>query len=133
MTNYLKTRRHGLAAVEFAVVSPFFILIILGMIEIGRGINVKHVLLNSARAGCRVAITDGATEQDVATSVAANMVATGITAYNVTVTPNPLTTAAESDAVTVTVSVQYSSASWVPVPKYLGVETIVGSCTLPHE
>ena len=127
------SRRHGTATVEFAMIAPLLIFLVLGMIEIGRGINVQHALLNAARAGCRVGITDGATVQDIADRVAINLAGTGITNYNVLVSPDPLSSAANGDAVSVTVNVTYSDVNWVPIPRYLSTKTISGLCSLPRE
>jgi Flp pilus assembly protein TadG len=48
-----QTRRRGAAAVEFAVVIPVVILMVFGMIELGRGYMVQHILTETARRACR--------------------------------------------------------------------------------
>ena len=128
-----KSCRHGTATVEFAVIAPLFIFLVLGMIELGRGINVQHSLLNAARAGCRVGITDGATEDDISDRVADNLAGTGITTYNVSVSPGPLSSALNGDAVSVTVSATYADVNWVPTPRFLADRTVSGFCSLPRE
>ena len=133
MTKKPSTTRRGAAVVEFAVVAPVFILLVLGMIEVGRGINVQHVLLNAARAGCRAGIVDGATQTTVSDQVADSLAGTGISTYSVLVSPTPLSTAVAGDPVTVTITTDYSSVSWVPAPKFLGGAMIGGSCSLPRE
>ncbi|HEV3443576.1 MAG TPA: TadE family protein, partial [Gemmataceae bacterium] len=47
-------RRRGVSSVEFAFVAPIFFLMLLGLIELSRGLMVKHMLLNAARQGCRI-------------------------------------------------------------------------------
>lgn len=55
-TSYaLGKARHGAAAVEFAVVAPLLLLILLGVWELGRIIHVSQVLLNANRDGARLA------------------------------------------------------------------------------
>ena len=125
--------KRGAATVEFAVISPVFILLVLGMIEIGRGLNVQHVLLNAARAGCRVGVVDGATQQDMLDQVAYSLVGSGISNYSVSVSPKPLSSAAAGDPVTVTLTASYSDVSWVPIPRFLGGATVTSACSLPHE
>ncbi|MGH7227021.1 MAG: TadE family protein, partial [Gemmataceae bacterium] len=44
-----RVRRHGVAAVEFALCMPVIALIMLGVWEVGRIVQVSNVLLNSAR------------------------------------------------------------------------------------
>ena len=47
-------RDRGAAAVEFALVLPLLLLIVLGIIEFGRAYNVQTTLSNAARDGVRV-------------------------------------------------------------------------------
>jgi hypothetical protein len=54
---------------EFAIVLPVFIIIILGMLEIGRAIMVQQILTNAAREGARLAIIQGATTTSVTNAI----------------------------------------------------------------
>ncbi len=47
--------RRGVAAVEFAVVLPLLMLLLVGIWELGRIINVQIILNNAARDGARLA------------------------------------------------------------------------------
>lgn len=47
-------RRRGVAAVEFAFVLPFLLLLLIGIWELGRIINVQITLNNAARDGARL-------------------------------------------------------------------------------
>lgn len=49
-------RRRATTIVEFAVVSPFLLAILLGIIEYGWVFMVRQTLQAAAREGCRVAI-----------------------------------------------------------------------------
>jgi len=57
-------RRHpstlGQAITEFALVAPFFLLLLYGIIEFGRYVYTVQVLNNAAREGTRYAIVHGA-------------------------------------------------------------------------
>jgi Flp pilus assembly protein TadG len=53
-------RRRGQALVEFALVVPWFFLLLLGIIEAGRFISYYEVLHNATREGARYAIVNGA-------------------------------------------------------------------------
>jgi Flp pilus assembly protein TadG len=46
-------KERGAAAVEFALLAPVFIMIILGIVEFGRAYNVQTSLTNAAREGAR--------------------------------------------------------------------------------
>ncbi|HUP90326.1 MAG TPA: TadE/TadG family type IV pilus assembly protein [Longimicrobiales bacterium] len=45
----------GSAAVEFALVTPVLLLVLLGMVEFGRAWNARQTVTEAARAGARVA------------------------------------------------------------------------------
>ncbi len=47
--------RQGIAIMEFAVVFPFLLLMLLGIWELGRIIQVQQVMMNAARNGARLA------------------------------------------------------------------------------
>lgn len=49
-----KQRRHGVAAVELAVVLPFLIMTLFALWEVGRIIEVQQILDNAAREGARL-------------------------------------------------------------------------------
>lgn len=57
----------GAAAVEFALVLPLLLALILGVVEVGRGWDAKLALTGAAREGARAA----ATGEDVAGAVRA--------------------------------------------------------------
>lgn len=48
-------RTRGVAAVEFAVVAPILVGVLLGLWELGRLIQLQQILSNAAREGARVA------------------------------------------------------------------------------
>jgi Flp pilus assembly protein TadG len=63
-----RSRERGAAALEFALVAPVILLLMLGMIDFGLRLNAEAVVANAARDGARVASLDGNTAQ--ATSAA---------------------------------------------------------------
>jgi Flp pilus assembly protein TadG len=52
----MKRRRQGQALVEFALIVPIFLLLVLGVFEFGRAWNVYQVLTDAAREGARTAV-----------------------------------------------------------------------------
>src|SRR5438093_1490490 len=61
--------RQGTATVEFAIVAPLLVFLMLGMVEYGRLVMVQQMLTNAAREGARVAIIDGASMSQVQSAV----------------------------------------------------------------
>jgi Flp pilus assembly protein TadG len=64
-----KVRRHGAAAVEFAVCSPLLVLLLLGLWEVGRITEVANVMWNSSREGARDASMGQVNLQGVASNL----------------------------------------------------------------
>ncbi len=126
-------RRSGTATVEFAFVAPFLFIVIFAMIEFGRAGMATHMLEGAARSGCRYAIVEGATEEEVAELVDDLLDGGGITTHTTTITPNPLASADQWDPVSVTITVSYDDISWLPLPNYFDGMQLSGSCTLPRE
>lgn len=52
-----RNSRRGLATVEFAICLPLLVLLLLGLWEVGRMVQVMQVLYNAAREGARQAST----------------------------------------------------------------------------
>ncbi len=131
-----KTRaagRRGAAAVEFAVVLPVFITLVFGMIEYGRMVMVQQVITNAAREGCRKAIMDGATSQEVQDIVNNYLESAGITSATITITPSEPSEAGAGEPVTVSVSVPYDQVSWLPAPMYLSGTEMSATCVMRRE
>jgi Flp pilus assembly protein TadG len=75
-------RRHAVAAVEFAVCLPFLLLIMLGIWEVGRTVEVQNVMWNSAREAARDASTGQTNLQTVANNLLAYLQSAEPTAFN---------------------------------------------------
>ncbi len=127
-----QTDRNGTAAVEFAVVAPVFFILVFGMIEYGRAVMVQQVITNAAREGARIAVIPGATTTSVTSAVGTYLTNSGISGATPSVSPDP-STATNGALVTVSVSVPYSSVSWLPSPFFLGSATLRASCEMRTE
>lgn len=121
--------------VEFAIVCPVVLLLLLGIIEIGHAMLVGQVLNNAARSGCRAGSLAGGTNTAVTTAVTNNLV--GISSPTVTTlvngSPADVSSAYSGDAITVQVSVPYSKISWVPTPQFLSGATLTGKAVMCRE
>lgn len=116
-------RRPGASAVEFAVVAPVFFLFVMGILEIGRGMMVQHLLLNAARQGCRAGILPSNGNTQITSAVADTLNPAGITSQSVAVTVNDVTgdalNASTGDDITVSVTIPTNSVTWLPLSRFL--------------
>jgi Flp pilus assembly protein TadG len=81
----------GQALVEFAIVLPMLLLLLLGIVDFARAWNVYEVLTDAAREGARIAVVDhqpAITEQDVRDAIVAagQRAAIGIDPADITIT-----------------------------------------------
>ena len=122
----------GVAAVEFAIVAPVFLMIVLGIIEVGRAIMVQQVLINASRVGARRAVMLSSTQTAVVNSVTEFTSSVGVPTVTATVTPDP-ETAASGTAITVTTSVNFNNVNWLPTPWFMGGKTLTSSTVMRKE
>jgi Flp pilus assembly protein TadG len=100
-------RDRGAAAVEFALVLPVLLLVMFGLIDLGRALNAQITLTQAARIGARMAALG---EANVASQTQA--AATGLSGVTVTVTACPSDSGPSSDA---TVEVSYPFTFITPI------------------
>ena len=128
-------KRRGAAAVEFAVVAPVLLIMVFGMVDMGRMIMVQQLMNDAAREGARTAALGGSSFGEVSSRVSAFLDATGVDASRVQIelTPINLAAAERGDLVTVQLSVAFADVSWLPTPRALGNRTLRSQCTMRHE
>jgi Flp pilus assembly protein TadG len=136
-TNRSSSRgRSGATAVEFSFIAPALFIVVFGMIELGRGIMVVHLLTNAARHGCRVGVLSGKGNSDIQTAVDSTLSPIGISRDTITVQVNDGTadasTAKSGDELTVKVSVPVASVTWLPGGTHLS-GNLTGQYTLRRE
>lgn len=125
--------RGGVAAVEFALIAPVFVMIILSMIEFGRVIMVQQLLTNASREGARRAVIEGASNTEVQTLVDSYLSNASVSGVTVGVAPSDLSNVGFGDAVVVSVSVPFDSVSWSGVGWFLSGSTLQASTTMQGE
>lgn len=128
-----KRARAGAAVVEFAFVAPLLVMLTFGMIELGRVVMVKQLLINASREGARLAVLPASTTEEVIAHVNAELLNTSVRGANVTVSPASLSSAAAGSPVTVSISVNASSVSWIPKPMFVFSQTIDAATTMRRE
>jgi Flp pilus assembly protein TadG len=139
--NLFLSARKGAAAVEFAIVSPLFFLVLAGIIEFGQAFRIEHMLSSACRRGARAAVVEGATTSDVINKVKAQCVQTlNVTGSDITVevavsgsTVVNVKDASEGAEISVTVSVPYSKAGIGFYANMFGNSTLSSTCYLEHE
>lgn len=102
-----ETSERGAAAVEFAILLPVLLLLVLGTIEFGRAYNAQITLTNAARDGVRVmAINNDPVGARTAAKNAAASVSTSISDSNITLSTDACSTNAQ-----VTLTIKYNLAT----------------------
>jgi Flp pilus assembly protein TadG len=119
-----RRRRRAVAAVEFAVVAPFLVMLILGIIEFGRLIMLQQIVTNASREGARRAIVEAASVGEVQTIVSEYLTNAGVSDETIVITPDTLVALGLGDPVSVEVTVPYGPNSWLPAPWFLGGTTL---------
>lgn len=125
-------KRSGAAVVEFAVVAPLLLLLVLGTIEYGRFVMVQQVLTNAAREGARQAVIDGSSSSSVVQVVSDYCTDAQVAGVTVTVSTNP-SVAAPGLPITVTAQTSFDQVSWFPAPIYLQGAIVSASSTMRRE
>ena len=119
-----------------AVVFPFFLMLVLVMIDAARLLTVGEALSFASREGCRVAASNGKTSGDATTRVNSVLTGAGINPSKTTMTLSPSVTATTPSLgapITLTLSVPFKTVSYLPSPFLFGSTIITVSATLGSE
>lgn len=129
MTSYIKNNR-GQALVEFALILPVLMLLIIGVMEFGLIINQYMVVTEAAREGARSAALGGsnATITTVVKTAASQM-----DTSQLTVTVSPATTRVRGNGVTVTVQKPIKTITKLINPFFPAGFTVQGMATMRVE
>ena len=141
---FANRNRKAAAMVELAAVLPVFMLTVIGIVEFGRAMSVSQLLNAAAREGCRAAIIDGSTNNDVESlikqqvantvgcSQAAASVSIVVTSNSSGATLSNLSQARPRDLVAINVSVPQADCSYA-LSRWLAGKMIRGQCSMRHE
>lgn len=138
------SRRRGQAVVEFALVLPLLLLLILGAVEFGRVLLRLHLLTTASREGARVGSLPNKEEADVAGRVQDILETSGIesgTWLTDVVVRDPdgelraggLDDAMQGDRVAVTVTNDFEVLTGSIVPGLSGTVPLHSTCVFRHE
>jgi len=119
-----------------ALVLPFFLLLVLGMIDTARMITVTHVFTIASREGCRVAAMNGNTSDEATTRVNSILSGAGINPSVTAMTLSPsvtTTTPALGTPITLTLSVPFNKVSYLPTSLLFSSTTVTVAATMSSE
>ncbi|MBX3420811.1 MAG: pilus assembly protein [Pirellulaceae bacterium] len=126
-------RRRGAATVEFAVIAPLMMVLTMGMIEVGRMVMVKQIMVNASREGARLGALPGVSNSEVVARVQQELAGSNVSGVQVNVNPIGLAVAAAGTPVTVSLSVPSSSVSWLATPMLQFSSNLQASTTMRRE
>ena len=115
-----RSDRQGAAATEFALILPVLLLLTFGTIEMCSAYFLKETCLIAAHEGCRIAITQSATKQDVIDQAKLTLSQRGVDTTDPEVKvllPDP-TTRRELETILVRVRVPMAGNGIMPHPFY---------------
>ena len=138
MSRFLHRTRDGQSMVEFALIVPIFVLVLVGLFDVGRAVYAYNTVNNAAREAGRLAIVDQYEDHvlDEAVGAASGV---GVVRDDVTVEyempdGSPCTHVGDDDIVrcvaVVTVPYRYEAATPV-IGRILGTITIQGQSRFP--
>ena len=127
-----ENRRRGAASVELAVTAPLLVLLILGMIEAGRGMMVQQILGDLAREGARKAAVKSMTDTEIETYVEGLAADLSLPAVDAQCSVDP-STASSGDAITVTAKVTYNDISWLPKNRFFSDITLQSATVMSKD
>ncbi len=115
-------RCRGQAIVEFAIVFPVFILLVLMLVDFGRAIWYYNAISNGAREGARTAIIRTRTDTEIRTLVKEKALGVPLADGDITISPSGTRTARQPVEV-------YITYVFTPITPMVGT-LIGGSLTL---
>jgi len=129
--------RRGVALVEFVIVFHILILLLIGVWEVGRLIQVQQTVQNAAREGGRQTSTGKSTQAQVIQAVKNYITQAGFNSANVNVTITNLTSSSRSDPTQanqldrfqVVVTMPFNDARMIAQTWFTGGRTIYGRAT----
>jgi Flp pilus assembly protein TadG len=129
-----RAERRGTAAVEFVVVLPFLVPLLIGLWEVGRLIEVMQLLDNAARDGGRQIATGNASIATVQTEMINVSARNGITITAGQISITNVTNSARNDPTTcnqmdqwhVQIQIPFNSVRWILLNQITNVTTLTG-------
>ncbi len=127
--------RRATAAVEFALVAPFLVLLLLGIWEVGRLVQVQQLTHNAAREAGRQASTGQRTTTEVEQAALNYLIRAGIntkgakvTITNVTASSRPdPKDANQMDRFRITLTLPFDNVRWVLIDQVTSITELTAT------
>ena len=131
-----KILQKGAALVEFAILLPVFILLVMGTLELGWALYIQNTIVDASRLGARLATTDSsATLASVSAEITDYLENSNVSTIGaeIDISPATFTSQARGTPIMVTVSITYNSISILPTPIFLGNKALQAQATMAKE
>lgn len=132
-------KRSGVAMLEFAIVLPILLMLVLGIIEMGRVMMLNQVVTNANREACRQAIVPGASQTRIMEIVHQSLDASGVSGTGRVVqlldqagSPAQLEAIASKSPVIVETQIPYAENTW-GFTSIMGSRLLVSRVTMRRE
>ncbi len=131
--NRIANQRRGASSVEFALIAPLMIGFTFGLVELGRITLVKQTATHACREGARVAIRPTSDADDVVAQVNQELALWELEGATIDIEPAILATAEPGSQVTVRVTLDLASISWIPDFFQFGTSNLVAETSMRRE
>ena len=133
MANRNAESRRAASSVEFALIAPLMIGFTFGLVELGRITLVKQTATHASREGARVAVRPTSDADDVVAQVNQELALWDLEGATIEIEPAILETAEPGAQVTVRVTLDLASISWIPDFFQFGTSNLVAETCMRRE
>jgi Flp pilus assembly protein TadG len=123
---------YGQSIVEFALLLPVFLMLVMGVIDIARAYSAYQVVTNSAREGARLGIIPGVAPAAVTTQVTNFLAASGQAGCAIQGT-NLGTAGVAGSNTQVAVSCNFTTLTGTLIPGWTGTIVLARTVNMRHE
>ena len=115
-TTVKKNSKRGQSLVEFALIVPILVLLVMGIVEFGRIFMAQQAITNASREGARTGVLPTSSTSDVESTVNTYMTNAGLTGTSSMTCTNvgPTTPSGSATSVTVSYSLEILTGTIVP-------------------
>ncbi len=128
----LAKRTTGQSFVEFALMLPVFLILVMGILDMARAFSALQMVTNAAREGARVGIMP-ASLSSVVTNAVDNYLAAGGQTGCATTGSNWGPAGDTGDSTSVTVSCDFTTLTGTIIPFWTGTLTLARTTNMRHE
>lgn len=104
-------RLRGQSLMEFALVLPLILLIVMGILDLGWAVYARNTISNAAREGARTGIIYSASDAQICADVQASAAGLGLTCSQISIDPSPARTFGKP----ITITVAYTYTARTPI------------------